>query len=435
MLKCISFGGRNKYYIYIYLAILFKILSEFIYGSKYIVFDDLRIDFTSVQTELFTHNFIHKIFCYAGILIFSLLFLYIEKKYKKDKKKNNSTKTYLFSLFIVFIWIIDDLLIDVFDSALKGIDFWMLEFFIMYYFNSKISQLNQIKLYKHHIMSFMLNIIPLILKVILIYVDNSLNTSEDKKIYLKYKWFIPVGIIIYLIIYSLNSYIILILRRLIDQGNIGINRLLISYSLIGTLIYSIISIIFTYINCNNKYLCQVGHETENYLENLKLYFSSFNKRQGSLAKEIIIEVFVNLFGSLLIYLFKYSSMNIIKYLSTFDMIFLTPAIYFIHKIFLTIKTKINIGNFLNVKDNDKTFKYTKLCLDISGDFFSILGFIVFLEIIQFNFCGYNYNTREAISQRADTEIKLLEDSNSASFLIYENGDVDEINTDKTMKLS
>jgi len=435
MLKCISFGGRNKYYIYIYLAILFKILSEFIYGSKYIVFDDLRIDFTSVQTELFTHNFIHKIFCYSGILIFSLLFLYIEKKYKKDKKKNNSTKTYLFSLFIVFIWIIDDLLIDVFDSALKGIDFWMLEFFIMYYFNSKISQLNQIKLYKHHIMSFMLNIIPLILKVILIFVDNSLNTSEDKKIYLKYKWFIPVGIIIYLIIYSLNSYIILILRRLIDQGNIGINRLLISYSLIGTLIYSIISIIFTYINCNNKYLCQVGHETENYLENLKLYFSSFNKRQGSLAKEIIIEVFVNLFGSLLIYLFKYSSMNIIKYLSTFDMIFLTPAIYFIHKIFLTIKTKINIGNFLNVKDNDKTFKYTKLCLDISGDFFSILGFIVFLEIIQFNFCGYNYNTREAISQRADTEIKLLEDSNSASFLIYENGDVDEINTDKTMKLS
>lgn len=435
MLKCISFGGRNKYYIYIYLAILFKILSEFIYGSKYIVFDDLRIDFTSVQTELFTHNFIHKIFCYSGILIFSLLFLYIEKKYKKDKKKNYSTKTYLFSLFIVFIWIIDDLLIDVFDSALKGIDFWMLEFFIMYYFNSKISQLNQIKLYKHHIMSFMLNIIPLILKVILIFIDNSLNTSEDKKIYLKYKWFIPVGIIIYLIIYSLNSYIILILRRLIDQGNIGINRLLISYSLIGTLIYSIISIIFTYINCNNKYLCQVGHETENYLENLKLYFSSFNKRQGSLAKEIIIEVFVNLFGSLLIYLFKYSSMNIIKYLSTFDMIFLTPAIYFIHKIFLTIKTKINIGNFLNVKDNDKTFKYTKLCLDISGDFFSILGFIVFLEIIQFNFCGYNYNTREAISQRADTEIKLLEDSNSASFLIYENGDVDEINTDKTMKLS
>ena len=381
MLKCISFGGRNKYYIYIYLAILFKILSEFIYGSKYIVFDDLRIDFTSVQTELFTHNFIHKIFCYSGILIFSLLFLYIEKKYKKDKKKNNSTKTYLFSLFIVFIWIIDDLLIDVFDSALKGIDFWMLEFFIMYYFNSKLSQLNQIKLYKHHIMSFMLNIIPLILKVILIFIDNSLNTSEDKKIYLKYKWFIPIGIIIYLIIYSLNSYIILILRRLIDQGNIGINRLLISYSLIGTLIYSIISIIFTYINCNNKYLCQVGHETENYLENLKLYFSSFNKRQGSLAKEIIIEVFVNLFGSLLIYLFKYSSMNIIKYLSTFDMIFLTPAIYFIHKIFLTIKTKINIGNFLNVKDNDKTFKYTKLCLDISGDFFSILGFIVFLEII------------------------------------------------------
>lgn len=162
------------------------------------------------------------------------------------------------------------MLIEIFDSPLKGLDFWMLELLIMYYFNSKI---NQIKLYKHHILSFMMNIIPCILKIIIIFALDNLNTSEDKKnIYLKYKWLIAVGIIFYLILYSLNSYIILSLRWLIDKKNISPNRFLISYSIIGTLIYSIMSIIATYINCNNKYLCQIEDKNNNYKEKFKFIF-------------------------------------------------------------------------------------------------------------------------------------------------------------------
>ena len=434
--KYLSFGGRNKYYIYIFLSIVFKILSEFIYGSKYPIFYDLRIDFTDTQTYLFVHKLIHQIYCYVGILIFSLVFYYKEKGLNSKKKKNNSTKIYIFSLFIAFIWIIKDLLIEIFDSSLKGLDFWMLELLIMYYFNSKIFGVNQIKLYKHHILSFMLNIFPCILKIIVICALEKLSSSENKKnIYLKYKWLIAVGSIFYLIIYSFNSFIILILRWLIDKKNISPNRLLISYSIFGTLTFTIISIIATYINCNNKYLCQIIDNKNNYKENLNLYFSSFNKDGVSLAKEIPIEISVNLIGSLLIYFYKYSSMNIIKYLSTFHMIFLTPVIYFIHKIFLLIRTKIAIGQYFyfdqDDNENDKTFKYIKLYLDISGDLFSILGFIIFIEIIQLNFCGYNYNTREAISERADKELELLEDTQPIDFLIYEDGDVDEIKIDKT----
>ena len=437
--KYLSFGGRTKFYLYIYLSILFEILSEFIYGGNYPIFLNLRIDFTDTQTELFIHKLIHQIYCYIGILIFSLLFYY--KDLNNQKKKNYNTKIYIFSLIITFIWIIKDLLIEIFDSSLKGLDFWMLELLIMYYFNSKIFRVNQIKLYKHHILSFILNIIPCIFKIIVICALDNLNSSEDKKsIYLKYKWLIVFGIIFYLIIYSFNSFIILSLRWLIDKKNINPNRLLISYSIIGTLIYSVTSIIATYINCNNKYLCKIVGNGDN-IENLSSYFSSFNKNDISLTKEIIIEILVNLIGSLFIYFYKYSSMNIIKYLSTFHLIFITPVIYFIHKFFLLIRTKIAIGQCFyfekNDNENDITFKYNKFYLDISGDFISIIGFIIFVEIIQLNFCGYSHDTKEAISERADKELELLEDQSLIDFLIYEDedededGDVNEIKIDKT----
>lgn len=169
-------------------------------------------------------------------------------------------------------------------------------------------------------------------------------------------------------------------------------------------------------------------------KNLSLYFSSFKKKDVSLIKEITIEVLVNLIGSLFIYFYKYSSMNILKHLSTFHMIFLTPVIYFLHKIFLLIRTKIKIGKYFYFEkddnENDIAFNYIKFCLDITGDFLSIVAFIIFIEIIQLNFCDFNFNTREAISKRAEKELKLLDDKHPIGFLIYEDGDIDEINLDK-----
>ena len=59
-------------------------------------------------------------------------------------------------------------------------------------------------------------------------------------------------------------------------------------------------------------------------------------------------------------------------LINFSYEFLTPAIFFIHKIFIIIKTKIMLYFEINDNADEKdynTFKYTKFYLDISGDFF------------------------------------------------------------------
>ena len=54
------------------------------------------------------------------------------------------------------------------------------------------------------------------------------------------------------------------------------------------------------------------------------------------------------------------------------------------------------------KSKDK-FKYGKFSLDIGGDFFSVLGFLIYLEIIVLKFCKYDYNIKENIARRSFKE--------------------------------
>ena len=46
------------------------------------------------------------------------------------------------------------------------------------------------------------------------------------------------------------------------------------------------------------------------------------------------------------------------------------------------------------------YKYT---LDTSGDFLSLIGFFVFLELIELNFCDFNINLRRKIMDRSEFE--------------------------------
>ena len=45
----------------------------------------------------------------------------------------------------------------------------------------------------------------------------------------------------------------------------------------------------------------------------------------------------------------------------------------------------------------------KFLLDISGDIASIIGFLIYLEIIELNFCNLNYDLKENIIKRSIEE--------------------------------
>ena len=50
-------------------------------------------------------------------------------------------------------------------------------------------------------------------------------------------------------------------------------------------------------------------------------------------------------------------------------------------------------------------------LDISGDIFSLVGFLIFLEIIEIKCCGFTYNLRKNIMERGNEEILEMIENN------------------------
>ena len=113
------------------------------------------------------------------------------------------------------------------------------------------------------------------------------------------------------------------------------------------------------------------------------------------------EILRIIFGAVLFFFSKYYSLLIIKYFTPIHLIFSIPIYFFFKKIFLIINTLFH-GNFF-IENKMKNIEY-KFTLDISEDFLSFIGFAIYLELIELNFCGLNYNLGRHISIRAYSEI-------------------------------
>ena len=68
------------------------------------------------------------------------------------------------------------------------------------------------------------------------------------------------------------------------------------------------------------------------------------------------------------------------------------------------------------------------CLDISGDIISFIGYLIYLGIIQLNFCKLNYNVRNTIIKRGNLEFNHLAEGHLGS---YQSDTFSEISDDDT----
>ena len=180
------FSKFNRYIIYTTLSALF---SKCIYGLNYNeAFTILRI-----SDEKFSKNIIiHKLFSYFGTILFAVLFYKIEiyssrrenpnKPIQKDKEKEKSKnvieliyidteeeikqfksfKYLFFYTLIIFIWIIEDQLIESFYLIFQDLDFWMIELFIICYLNSIVFK---VQIFNHQIVAILFGLFSSLLKV------------------------------------------------------------------------------------------------------------------------------------------------------------------------------------------------------------------------------------------------------------------------------
>ena len=452
--KCLNFEEYTKNYKYIGLAIFVGLLNNSLSGINYYdVFKEIKIFKNDSQDEFKNHGLIHQIFNYFGTFIISFFILKIQQKkeinnHLKSKKvagnlvpkislihyeAKQNYKVNIFSfLIIIFSLVFLDQVIEKYDCTLSHLDFWMIELIIISYLNSKLFK---IQIYRHHKFVIFFNLFPIFFKIITIYYsfkysfnynDNKYKDGYDgtelKIIYVVFWYWIIIGLIIYIPLIVLKSYSYIKLKWFMDLKYISEYKLLMYYGFIGSIFYTIIVTIATFIKCKNDselgptdYICSIKKDetNETYYESFSIYFKT-----PADAKQIFYEILIVFSEMITFYIYKYYSTMIIKYLTPIHLIFSTPIYYFFEK---SILAGYNFLSYLLFNDNDESqwdnnHKHKKYIffLDISGDIFSIIGFLIYLEVIELSCFGLNINYRKNIIRRGTEEsLKSLEDLNDS----------------------
>ena len=378
-----------------------------------------------IPSKLSKHIYFHRSFNCLGTFFISLIIY----RYKKTETFSNETiqdnlrpkKIYISLFIILIILLFQDLLIYFYIYTLKDLDFWMLELLIITYFSKKILQKSY---YKHQVFAIGINLIPCVLKIITIYISSINNDKNANPIlYIKYKWIIPIGIIVYLLLLAIESYGYTKLKWFIDKKYLDPNLILTIYGGIGTIFYLIVSFISTFSKCSShlkNYICQIKKGDDYYIENISLYFHNFKS-------EIFTEILIIILGIIFVFFYNFLLISIIKLLSPIHIIFSFPLYYFLQKIIFPITTLIKEGTFFSKTHIENIdLKYT---LDLSGDIISSISFIIYLEIIELNCFNFTYNLRRNIISRSQSELKIMKEDADKKFVYLDNGDVEEFSYD------
>ena len=441
MVYCISFGKFRTSFWYLFLSIVFKVINDMLYGFNHNnnTFKDVKLFNDDVQNSLSKHIILHNAFNYFGTFILAFAYYQYDKyeitiplvKEEKSKRKKTivklihhnavknfrTRKSFIFFLIIIFLWIFQEQMVNLFMRCLKDLDFWMVEIFIISIITSKMFKL---QIYKHQWLAILLNIIPCILKITAIslsFYDNSEDSNKYESnlpiLYRLQKVYIPLGIITFLMLIIIRSYVNSKMKWYMDLKYISLRKFLIIYGLMGSLICTFICLITTYNECtiskykfeeDNKigmhnYICPIQDNKTNYLnesltyeylDNFKIYFKAFKHI------EILKEIIVIIFGIITFFFNKYFTLLSIKYLTPVHIVFTTPIYFLFQKTCMIFYTLFSEQSFFMV--NNK-IKKKKFFLDISGDISSFFGFLIYLEIIIFNCKGFNYNININIAKR------------------------------------
>ena len=433
MCKYFSFGNINLKYKYILLYVIFQLINQYLFSKEILP----KIG-TFNRTLIANHKIIQEIFNYIGVFIISI-FLFIYEKYQKkmrkenesdgliDRKKSNLSHHKLIYkdqlegnismkriIIIIFLLLLEAQLMNTFYACgLEGLDLWMFEMLFLVFITSKI--LNA-PIYKHQKYSvFFVLIFCTIIKIfstLIAYLD------DERKIYKTYKIIIPIGIIIFLAIIYLRAYVVCKVKWLMDLKYISSSKLLMIYGLMGLIICSLVGIITTLVPCKSGlisyeemvYICRQTktkffdnnqNYTYNYYDNYSVYKEKLFSGENYVIFKNICLIIVKV---IVIFFVKLFSILIIKNLNPFYFICSSSIYYFFSRLIRIMVSHFN-------KENIEKQTY----LDFIAEIFSIIGILIYTELIELNFCDLNYNLKKNIIKRSledSTNIELINNDNN-----------------------
>ena len=296
-------------------------------------------------------------------------------------------------ILILILWIMEENLVLIYVDIFQDLDFWFFELIIISLIYSKYFSF---KIYKHQKVAMALSIgVGSILKIYNISI--SLAAREDK-IYTKYPYVFFFNFLYFAII-TARSYVHTQIKVFMDLKFISQRTLLIFYGITGIILCLIVGLITTYSPCPNnnamkKYICKVEYKNNIYYDNLYSYIESY--------KNFLVRLIVIVLSMISFFSIKFFYTLIIKIDTPIHVIFSFPIQFFIEKTFLLIFTAIFfLKELFKTKEQLKKF-----LLDESGDITSILGFLIYLEIIELNFCNLNFNLKKNIISRSKDDYQF-----------------------------
>ena len=393
----ISCGVFDRKYIYFILSyalimILFATTLLIINGNL----EDVKI-YNNVLLSLLLSNF-GLIFCYIPELITKKL---VSDKKEKNINRNNTFKfqlfknekkklaiEYIFNDFSTKIAVKDMIFIFICSLLLIVIDY--LKIFIQKQ-NVEEDQLilneqyNYIQLlfivifayffykmrfYKHQIYSILIIIILGIIRYII-------------KIFHYYEWKKPnicFDLFLQIIIAIFESIVIIFAKALMEIKYFSPYKVCYTFGIINSIIILILLIIFSFIKKNTtNWFFSLDYEGAYYLDNINFIFYEYGYK-------LIGLFFCSIFYALLKLLLNLTINN-----------------YTVCHAFLLLQNKEITSNISNELKSKKGFIFVGLLLLTHLiEFFVIL---VFLEIIELNFCNLDENIRRNIKDRADRETR------------------------------
>lgn len=420
MKKYISFGNFNPNYKFILSFLIFSLIYNFLFGFQ------LGYKYESIrflpENEFRYHNLIHDIFNYFGIMIISLILLLVEEinsiKNKKNEKKveelksqrnivliHNPTKidkinkTIFFNIsMITTLWVIHEQFEKVFYiCGLVDLDYWSFEMLIL---SISCRLMFGIEIHKHQKFAIFLVLIFCSLIKFSSFII-SLEINDQNILFINKKYWIPIGIIFYLIIIFLRSYANCKIKYIIDYKYISIIKLLIFYGFSGILVCSFICLIATYQKCNYD-ICLIENnnffEPKKYYDNFLIYIDKINNASNL---ERATEILYTILASLINFFCAISKVLIIKYLSPMHFISSFSIYLIFAQIMVLIINRIKNGHFFIINNEEYESKvFIKYILDLSNVIIFFLSVMIYLELIELNFCGFDYNLRKNIIERS-----------------------------------
>ena len=419
--KFFSFGKYNKLYKYIWIAIIFKLIYEYLFSETF----PSQFRFNFLNTQNYPPDILVQLFFnYLGSSFLGIFLFIYERKQSKNIEKENIRNEYAslvsehyykkakiihnrdFKKFkIRTLIIISFLSVVVFQVVMKiflsnNIDvvvYWVVDLFFLAEINLIMFG---VPIYAHKKCAI---IFILVFSSIFKFLSTFEILFNDKyeSIYKYHVTLIPIVAISYFCVSLLRFYILTKIKVLFDNEYLPVSLFFLIYNLVGAIILLIGSLIASDTKCIDikkfdgiNLFCRIaiknGDNVDYYFDHFSYFFEQLWKKDKSFGENFlylilfIIKIILN--GIILFY-----SMLQVKHLSAEYYQVYFQILYFIIIFIGVVKTIIDGGEL-------KLPIYSVL-----AEFGSVVGTMVYLELIELKFFKLDENLKKNIEMRSLSE--------------------------------